>query len=425
MTVLEIILALVFGALVVLAAAYRASSRQTSRRLQILYDIALVADGGRSLGETLDAIATILVPALGDFCMIDVIEEGRVRRAAVRVDGPGAKAIEKGLAERKPALQEQLADAASTARQEPRFFERVTEEDLRPVAENEEDLRFLLAMKIRSFVTVELRARGRPTGVLSIGVSHSGRRLRQDDAHFAAVLAGRVALALDNAGLFSDLERSERERAEIAETLQRGLLRTAAPAHPRLVGGGDVPARWGRERSRRGLLRCLPGRRGLDAGDRRRHRPRRPGRLGHRQRPLHASHRRHPHRRSRRRPRNPQSRTACPARAALCSVAAMAIDEDPAQPNPLAIAGHPPPLLIDGDSVVEVTVPAPVLGAFEGACWRIEEVRVRPGQQLVIVTDGITEALGPQGRFGEDRLHAELAGVASPALAAQKLEGAL
>ena len=41
-----------------------------------------------------------------------------------------------------------------------------------------------------------------------------------------------MALALDNAGLFSDLERSERERAEIAETLQRGLLPPPLPHIP-------------------------------------------------------------------------------------------------------------------------------------------------------------------------------------------------
>jgi ketosteroid isomerase-like protein len=50
---------------------------------------------------------------------------------------------------------------------------------------------------------------------------------------------------------------------------------------------------------------------------------------------------------------------------------------------------------------------------------------VRPGQQLVVVTDGVTDAVGSEGRFGERRLQAELVGVSSPALTAQKLEGAL
>jgi serine phosphatase RsbU (regulator of sigma subunit)/ketosteroid isomerase-like protein len=423
--VLEIGLALAFAALIILAAVYRASSRRASRRFQILNDIALVADGGRSLEETLDAIAEILVPALGDYCMIDVIEEGQIRRATVRVDGPGAEAIEKGLAERKPALQEQLADAASLARQEPRFFERVGEEDLRPIAESEEDLRFLLAMKIRSFVTVELRARGRPTGILSVGVSHSGRRFSQDDAHFAGILAGRVALALDNAGLFSNLERSERERTEIAETLQRGLLPPPLPHIPgwsiaamyrpagaeneiggdfydafRIAGGwmvviGDVTGRGAQAASVTALARYTLRTAAALTGD-----------------PVVAL--------------QSLNRELLARRgASLCSVAAMAIDEDPSQPLRLAIAGHPAPLLVDGDSVVEATVSAPVLGAFEDASWGIEQVRVLPGQQLVVVTDGVTDCAGAQGRFGEQRLHEALAGLSSPALAAQALEGAL
>ena len=109
----------------------------------------------------------------------------------------------------------------------------------------------------------------------------------------------------------------------------------------------------------------------------------------------------------------------------LCSVAALAIDEDPSRPVRLAIAGHSPPLLVDRHSVVEATVPAPVLGAFEEASWAVEHVHVGQGQQLVVVTDGITEALGAEGRFGEERLHAQLNGVVSPALAALELEGAL
>ncbi|MCW2987174.1 MAG: putative sensor protein [Solirubrobacterales bacterium] len=414
-----------FAALLVLVARYRARAMLAARRFQILDEIAAVADGGRSLEQTLDAIATILVPALGDFCMIDVIEEGRIRRAAVRVDGPEAEAIEKGLAERKPALQESLASAASVARQEPKFFERVTEADLRPAAETEADLAFLLSMEVRSFITVELRARARPTGVLSIGVSHSSRRFRQDDAHFAGVLAGRVALALDNAGLFSDLERSERERAEIAETLQRGLLPPPLPNIPgwsiaatyrpagaeneiggdfydafRIAGGwmvviGDVTGRGAQAASVTALARYTLRTAAALTGD-----------------PVVALETLNRALLARRGP-------------ALCSAAAMAIDEDPLQPVRLAIAGHPAPLLIDGDSVVEATVSAPVLGAFPDASWGVESIHVRPGQQLVVITDGVTECSGAEGRFGEERLRAQLVGVSSPALAAQKLEAAL
>lgn len=66
-----------------------------------------------------------------------------------------------------------------------------------------------------------------------------------------------------------------------------------------------------------------------------------------------------------------------------------------------------------------------MLGAFANVEWRLRLTFLEPGQQLVIVTDGIVEARGLEGRFGEDRLHAELAGAASPPIAVQRLEGAL
>lgn len=400
--------------------------RRVNRRFKVLDDVAGVAEGGGSLEETLDAIAAVIVPELGDFCTIDVIEEGRVRRAATRVSGPDNEEIQRKLASRTPALQERMASAANFERQKPAFFEYVSEADLRDVAEDEEDFEFLRSMRIRAGITVELRARGRPTGLLTYGVSHSGRHLRDSDVHFASVLAGRVALALDNAGLFSNLERSERERAEIAETLQRGLLPPPLPHIPgwsvaatyrpagaeneiggdfydafRIAGGwmvviGDVTGRGAHAAAVTAHARYTLRTAAALTGD-----------------PVVAL-------------RTLNRELMARSGTALCSVAAMAVSDDPKQPVRLAIAGHLPPLLVDGESVTEAAEPAALLGAFaEGGGWRVEETVVGPGQQLVVVTDGVTEALGSEERFGEERLRAELAGISSPARAAQRIEGAL
>jgi serine phosphatase RsbU (regulator of sigma subunit)/ketosteroid isomerase-like protein len=399
--------------------------RRVNGRFRVLDEIARVAEGGGSLEETLDAVAEAIVPEVGDFCAIDVLEEGRVRRATVRVDGPDAAAIQAKLLARAPALQARMADAATHERQEPRFFEYVSDEDLRDVAEDEEDFEFLRSMRIRSGVTVELRARGRPTGMLTVGVGHSGRRFGADDVNFAGVLAGRVALALDNAGLFSELERSERERAEIAETLQRGLLPPPLPHIPgwsvaamyrpagaeneiggdfydafRIAGGwmvviGDVTGRGAQAAAVTAHARYTLRTAAALTGD-----------------PVIAL-------------RTLNRELLARRGAALCSVAAMAVSEDPTEPVRLAVAGHPSPLLIDGDSVVEAAKPAPILGAFPNEAWRLEATTVEPEQQLVVVTDGVTEAVGDGERFGEERLRSHLAGIAGPALAAQRIEGAL
>src|SRR5690606_34227896 len=100
--------------------------------------------------------------------------------------------------------------------------------------------------------------------------------------------------------------------------------------------------------------------------------------------------------------------------AALCSVVALVLSEDPGRPVRLAVAGHPPPLLVGADGVRQVAGMEPVLGAFADAAWTTQMCHVEPGEQLVIVTDGITESVGREGRFGEERLRRELHGVVSP-----------
>jgi serine phosphatase RsbU (regulator of sigma subunit)/ketosteroid isomerase-like protein len=421
----DIIVALALVAVAVVATISTRKVRQVNRRFRLLDEISQVADEGKTLDETLEEIAEIVVPVLGDICAIDVIEEEGVRRAALQADGPDAVEIAARLKARGPRMQEQIASDASRERQEPRRFELKTLDDLREFATDEEDLQFLSSLGVRSGVTVELRARGRPTGMLTISVGSSGRRYSDSDVHFVTILAGRVALALDNAGLFSDLERSERERAEIAETLQRGLLPPPLPHIPgwsvaatyrpagaeneiggdfydafRIAGGwmvviGDVTGRGAKAAAVTAHARYTLRTAAALTGD-----------------PVVAL-------------RTLNRELLARSGTALCSVAAMAVSEDPTEPVQLAVAGHPPPLLVDGDSVSEASAPAPVLGAFPNEDWHLEATAVAPNQQLVVVTDGVTEAHGKDERFGEGRLRAQLTGVASPALATQKIEVAL
>jgi serine phosphatase RsbU (regulator of sigma subunit)/ketosteroid isomerase-like protein len=419
------VLVLATAVLVALLVVSLHRAKRAMARFQLLTDIAEISDAGGSLEETLDAICGILVPGFADFCMIDVIgEDGGVERAVVRVGPGGDEGFERGLAEREPSLPPEMATDEPVALT-PRFFERMSEANLRELARDPDDLDFLRGLEIRSAVTVALRARGKPTGALTLGVAWSGRGYRREHAEFAKVLSGRVALSLDNAGLFSELERAERARAEIAETLQHGLLPPPLPRTP----GWAVAAMYrpaGAENEVGGdFYDAFPVAGGwmLVIGDV----------TGHGARAASVAAQ------ARYTLRTAAALTGSPlvalstlnrtllarADAALCSVAAIALDKDPRKPVRLAVAGHPPPLLIDGDSVTETTRAGPVLGATPDAAWAIESVQLAPGQQLVVVTDGITEAGGPGERFGEQRLHRELAGIAGPAPTVQKLERAL
>jgi serine phosphatase RsbU (regulator of sigma subunit) len=419
------IAAVALAALVVLLAVFFMRERKARQRFRILGEIATVSDAGGTLEETFDAICAILVPEIADFCMIDVIDENRVpRRAAVRVAPGGKPELEQSLAERMPPTPPRMRDGRPSSL-EPRFYERISEEDLRGLAHDDEDLDFLRSIGMRSAITVALQARGEVTGALTIAVAWSGRRYRREDSRFAWILSGRVALALDNSGLFDDLERTERARAEIAETLQRGLLPPPLPHIPgwsvaamyrpagaeNEVGGdfydvfgmpggwmlviGDVTGRGARAASITAVARYTLRTAAVLADD-----------------PLVAL-------------RTLNRVLLSRGDPALCSLVVLTLSEDRFEPVRLAVAGHLPPLLVDGESVTEVAGADPVLGAFEDAEWNIARCEVEPGQQLVVVTDGITEAQGAEGRFGEPRLHDQLRGAGNPALAVQRLEGSL
>ncbi|MFF4352879.1 PP2C family protein-serine/threonine phosphatase [Streptomyces sp. NPDC001530] len=65
--------------------------------------------------------------------------------------------------------------------------------------------------------------------------------------------------------------------------------------------------------------------------------------------------------------------------------------------------GHPPPLLIRSDEVSELetsrSAPPLNLGVLVGEPYHVDEHAFRPGDQLLLYTDGITETRDPDGTF--------------------------
>ena len=72
--------------------------------------------------------------------------------------------------------------------------------------------------------------------------------------------------------------------------------------------------------------------------------------------------------------------------------------------------GHGPPLLVRKGGGAERLMPtAPVVGLFEDWSGEVAEITLEPGDWLVLYTDGVTDATGPEGQeFGEERLLLEV-----------------
>jgi signal transduction histidine kinase/CheY-like chemotaxis protein len=107
--------------------------------------------------------------------------------------------------------------------------------------------------RVRSAVVTPLLARDRTLGVLILAFGPSGRKHEPADLALAEDLASRAAIALDNARLYKDVERADRQKNEFLSMLAHELrnplapirnsaqiIRAVAPDHPKLKIARDV-----------------------------------------------------------------------------------------------------------------------------------------------------------------------------------------
>lgn len=72
-----------------------------------------------------------------------------------------------------------------------------------------------------------------------------------------------------------------------------------------------------------------------------------------------------------------------------------------------AAAGHPPPLLVDGEARFLATAEQPPLGVFDDVGYELQTTVLAPGGRLFLYTDGLVERRGESLGDGLDRLRQE------------------
>jgi serine phosphatase RsbU (regulator of sigma subunit) len=91
----------------------------------------------------------------------------------------------------------------------------------------------------------------------------------------------------------------------------------------------------------------------------------------------------------------------------LCSVLCLSITGAGVT---LASAGHPLALRIgDAGTVRPTGAPGPLLGAFADGAWPETTIELGTDETLLLYTDGVTDTVGADGRFGDARLRQLLA----------------
>jgi len=217
-----LVLVLAGGIVAVAVAVLRAGTAAQLERFRLLVGVADAADRADGHEALVEAVLDLLVPSLGDVATIDVVLGGRRNRVGARV-GPGVDPGVRGaMAHRRSLEGEPRSAEGSIADDVARLIE-PDEALIAAAAQTPEDAALLRGLRMTTAVVVPLRARGRVIGALNAAYGPSRRRHTTGDLQFAEVLAGRVALALDNAGLTSELTVAEEQFGVVVHTLAEAV----------------------------------------------------------------------------------------------------------------------------------------------------------------------------------------------------------
>lgn len=171
---------------------------------------------------TLNTVAHLAVPGIADWCAVDLLQDdGGLKRVAVAHVDPekvAAAADLERLFPTDPASGGGVHEVIRTG--EARWAADISEEMLRAGTQSDEHLEAIRRLGLKSFILVPLRARGRTLGAMTLVNAESRREFTEADVERAKDLAGRMAIAIDNAQLLSETEESRLRLAEQAEELE-------------------------------------------------------------------------------------------------------------------------------------------------------------------------------------------------------------
>ena len=350
--------------------------------------------------ETLQRIARLAVPQIADWCAVELVnEKDEIERVAVHHPDPAKLELAERLnRDYRPSLDEPAGVPEVIRTGEARIYTDIPPDALAQYARDNKHLELLSAIGATAVIIVPMIGATGPIGAITLVSAESMRRLSPGDLALAERLGRRAGTAVENARLYT-------ERSRIAQTLQQALLPESLPDIPGLevrarycaagelneVGGDfyDVfdygPDRW--------MLAigdvCGKGPRAAGVTALARHTLRAAAMSG--QSPtemletLHRALRRQP------------------PGADLCTVCLVAAHRTGAATQlAIALAGHPPPLLIDRDGKAEtIGRPGTLLGVLDPIEIVETKAELRDGETLLLYTDGVTDAGRPNVELGE------------------------
>jgi PAS domain S-box-containing protein len=376
------------------------AERAARVRADFLARAGALLDASLDFEQTLVNVANIAIPEVADWCAVSILDEsGELRQVAVAHIDPGRRRLAQELSERLPRDPDSPTGAMRVVQSgETSYVPDITDEVLAAAISDPEHLALVRRLQLRSLIIAPMTARGRTFGALTFVSAESGRRFEAADVQLAEELARRAGVAIENSRLYT-------ERTRIAHTLQVKLLPESLPEIPGVqlaaryraagelneVGGdfydvfprsgtewalvvGDVSGKGAEAAAVTALARYTLRAAAIDDAP-----------------PSHALRR-----------LNDAMLNDASSQFATVVLAYVSAAPEGGLHVRLALGGHPPPLILRAGGGLE----APgtfgvVLGILDDPPLFDTEFPLRPGDLLLLYTDGVTEAGPRDAPFGQ------------------------
>lgn len=202
-------------------AAARAAAERAESRMTFLAMASAELASSLDYEETLRTVARLAVPAIADWSAVDIMVGSDLKRLAVEHIDPGKVRLAHEIQKRYPPDPDASYGVHHVIRTgRPEFIADIPDSMLAELARDEEWLRLVRQLGLRSYLAVPLVGVEGVLGAIVLVYAESGRIYTDADRLLAEDLARRATVAIENARLVSQLEDAHARLQEQAQELE-------------------------------------------------------------------------------------------------------------------------------------------------------------------------------------------------------------
>jgi PAS domain S-box-containing protein len=197
--------------------------KRVELQLEFLANASVVLSNSLEYQTTVQQVADLLVPEIGDWCAVDLLRpNNEIESVAIAHTDPRKVQWAQEVRRRFPPSLEGPAGVAAVIRNSaPEYQFVITDEMMEESSIDEESRQIVREIGFRSYLAVPLNARGATIGALTLVCTReSNRYFDEADVLFASEIAGRVAIAVDNALLYEEARTARQQQGALLAQLE-------------------------------------------------------------------------------------------------------------------------------------------------------------------------------------------------------------